>query len=69
MQGRHGKFHEAEDVSKSSFTDMVQEMIDRGFNINYLEIHKGWMEIHHPEDINSANNLFSQRNPSELSVH
>jgi len=69
MKNSHGKFHEADDASKASFTDMIQEMIDRGFNINYLEIHKGWMEIHHPEDINSANILFSQRNPSELSVH
>ena len=68
MQGRQGKFHEAEDVAKSSFTDMIQEMVDRGFNINYLEIHKGWMEIHHPEDVESANNLFSQPKPSEASV-
>jgi len=27
------------------------------------------MEIHHPEDVDSANKLFSQPNPSELSVH
>ena len=69
MKNSQGKFHEADDVSRSTFTDMVQEMIDRGFNINYLEIHKGWMEIHHPEDVDSANKLFSQPDPSELSVH
>jgi phosphoenolpyruvate phosphomutase len=69
IKNNQGNFHEAIDVSKASFTDMIQEMIGRGFNINYLEIHKGWMEIHHPEDVDSANKLFSQPNPSELSVH
>lgn len=69
MKNSQGSFHEAKDASKACFTDMIQEMINRGFNINYLEIHKGWMEIHHPEDVDSANKLFSPRNPSELSVH
>ena len=69
IKNHQGDFHETEEVSKASFTDMMQEMIDRGFNINYLEIHKGWMEIHHPEDVDSANQLFTQPNPSELSVH
>ena len=48
---------EAEDITLSTFTDLIQEMIDRGFVINFLEIHKGWMEIHNPEDIDLANNF------------
>ncbi|MEE2987558.1 MAG: phosphoenolpyruvate mutase [Nitrospinota bacterium] len=52
-----GKFQEAEDITLSTFTDLIQEMIDRGFVINFLEIHKGWMEIHNPEDIDLANNF------------
>ena len=39
-----GRFQEAEDITLSTFTDLIQEMIDRGFVINFLEIHKGWME-------------------------
>lgn len=69
LKNHKGKFQEAEDTSKACFTDLIQEMIDRGFNINYLEIHKGWMEIHCPEDIELANKLFAHQNPSEVSVH
>ncbi len=58
LKNYKGPFQEAEDVSKISFTDLIQEMIDRGFNINFLEIHKGWLEIHNREDIELANTLF-----------
>ncbi|MCF8720242.1 phosphoenolpyruvate mutase [Nitrospina gracilis] len=57
-QNLRGQIQEAEDVSKFRLTDLVQEMIDRGFNVHYLEIHKGWLEIHFPQDIELANELF-----------
>ncbi|QPJ66381.1 MAG: phosphoenolpyruvate mutase [Candidatus Nitrohelix vancouverensis] len=57
LQNYEGKFQEAEDITQFTFTDLIQEMIDRGFAVNFLEIHKGWMEIHHPEDIELANEL------------
>lgn len=69
LKNHKGKFQEAENTSKARFTDAVQEMIDRGFIIHYLEIHKGWMEIHRQEDIDSANKLFFRQNPSEVSAH
>ncbi|MFQ5450252.1 MAG: phosphoenolpyruvate mutase [Nitrospinaceae bacterium] len=50
-----GKFQEAEDIAQFTFTDLIQEMIDRGFVIHFLEIHKGWLEIHREEDIALAN--------------
>ncbi|PIQ95484.1 MAG: phosphoenolpyruvate mutase [Nitrospinae bacterium CG11_big_fil_rev_8_21_14_0_20_56_8] len=50
-----GKFQEADDIARFTFTDLIQEMIDRGFVINLLEIHQGWMEIHRVEDIELAN--------------
>ena len=50
------------------FPDLLGEMIDRGFNVHYLEIHKGWLEIHFPKDIELANELFiAQEHPSEVS--
>ncbi len=63
-----GKFQEADDVSRLRFTDLIQEMIDRGFNIHFIEIHKGWLEMHLPQDINLANELFVPRKPPELAA-
>ena len=54
-----GKFQEADDISKFKFTDLIQEMIDRGYVIHFLEIHKGWLEIHRKEDIELANHFLS----------
>ncbi len=54
-QNYKGRFQEADDITQFTFNDLIQEMIDRGFAVNFLEIHKGWMEIHHPEDIDQAN--------------
>ena len=53
-----GKIQEADSIETLTFNDLIQEMIDRGFNINFIEIHKGWLEIHAPEDIDTANRLY-----------
>ena len=55
----HGKFQEADDISQFKFTDLIQEMIDRGYVTNFLEIHKGWLEIHRTKDIDLANHFLS----------
>ena len=55
----HGKFQESDDISRLKFTDLIQEMIDRGYAIHFLEIHKGWLEIHRMEDIKLANRFLS----------
>jgi len=47
------------DISQFKFTDLIQEMIDRGYVANFLEIHKGWLEIHRAEDIDLANHFLS----------
>lgn len=57
IENYRGKFQEAEDIAHFTFTDLIQEMIDRGFIINFLEIHKGWLEIHRADDISLANKL------------
>ena len=52
-----GKFHEAESFEKASDLDMFQEIIDRGFTVNALEVYKGWIEIHNKEDIEIAEKM------------
>ncbi len=59
VKNYHGKFQEADDISLFKFTDLIQEMIDRGYVVNFLEIHKGWLEIHREEDIELANHFLS----------
>jgi phosphoenolpyruvate mutase len=49
-----GKFHEAESFDKAGITDLLQEIIDRGFAVHGLEIFKGWMEIHSRKDVEIA---------------
>lgn len=42
---QNGKFHEAESFLMADFTDIIQEMVDRGNKVHTLEINKGWLEI------------------------
>ena len=46
-----GRFHGAESFAQAGVTDMLQEVIDRGFIVHGLEVYKGWMEIHNREDV------------------
>ncbi len=55
-----GQFQEADDISRFTFTDLIQEMIDRGFAVHYMEIHKGWLEIHNAEHIALAEKSFNE---------
>ena len=50
----HGRFHEAESFDLAADTDLLQEVIDRGFTVHGLEIYQGWMEIHNREDVEIA---------------
>jgi len=59
VKNYHGKLQEAENINQFKFTDLIQEMIDRGYVANFLEIHKGWLEIHSAEDIELANHFLS----------
>ena len=47
-------FHEAGSLSKASFTDMVQELIDRGHRVDAVPIFKGWMEVDSFEEYQKA---------------
>jgi len=59
VKNYHGKLQEADNINQFKFTDLIQEMIDRGYVPNFLEIHKGWLEIHSTEDIELANHFLS----------
>jgi phosphoenolpyruvate phosphomutase len=47
-------FHEASSVSKASFTDLIQELIDQGHRVDAVTIFKGWMEVDSFEEYQSA---------------
>lgn len=43
-------FHEADAFERASFSDLFQELIDRGIPIACLDIYKGWFEVDTFED-------------------
>jgi phosphoenolpyruvate phosphomutase len=47
-------FHEAESWEKAAFTDLVQEIVDRGGEVACVDIYKGWLEIDTFEDYRRA---------------
>lgn len=47
-------FHESRNLSKGSFTDLIQEMIDRGHTVQAVPIFKGWMEVDSFEEYQKA---------------
>jgi hypothetical protein len=53
------KFHEAADFDHAGVNDIIQEIIDRGFAVNALQVYKGWIEIHNKKDKKIAEELTS----------
>ena len=49
-----GPFQEASSLEKASFADIIQELIDRGHEVNSVDIYKGWLEIDTFEDYKRA---------------
>ena len=47
-------FHEAGSFGKASFTDLLQELIDRGAHVEAVPIFKGWMEVDSFEEYQKA---------------
>jgi phosphoenolpyruvate phosphomutase len=48
------EFHEATAPFQASITDLIQELIDRGFPVHGMEVSKGWIEIHSLKDVQVA---------------
>lgn len=51
-------FHHAAFLEKAYMTDMIQELIDRGYAISNVDIKCGWQEIDTPQDLERARKLF-----------
>ncbi len=56
-KNHRGNFHSAKHFENASITDMLQEMIDRDYEIHYIETNKGWMEIHNEKDYEMAKKI------------
>lgn len=55
IQQYQGKpFQQASSLEKAYLTDMIQELIDQGYEINNTDIRGGWIEIDTPEDLEKA---------------
>lgn len=52
-------FHETESFNQAGVTDIIQEVIDRGFTVNALKVYKGWIEIHNKKDKEVAEKMIS----------
>jgi len=48
------QFHTAPSVEKAYLTDMLQELIDKGYSVSNVDIKGQWMELDTVEDINKA---------------
>ena len=56
-------FHEAQTMAMASITDILQEIINRGFKVQGREVSKGWLEIHNREDVGTAEGEIRARQP------
>jgi phosphoenolpyruvate phosphomutase len=57
---KNKKFHEAESFEKAGVIDIIQEIIDRGFTVNALQVYKGWLEVHNKKDKEIAEEMISK---------
>ena len=54
-----GKFHNAPSLEKALVSDMLQELIDSGINVEPIYVSGKWCEIDTPQDLQKARKLFS----------
>jgi phosphoenolpyruvate phosphomutase len=59
IKNHKGKFHENASIMEASIVDLLQEMIDRGFQVKCMETNKGWIEVHNKSDYETAKKIFS----------
>lgn len=55
LEAEHeGPFQSAPSLKEASFTDLLQELIDRGVDVQALDVYKGWLEVDTFEDYKRA---------------
>ena len=55
-----GTFHNSSSLSNAYITDMLQEIINCGINVNPVFTEGGWFEIDTPEDLKNAEKLINK---------
>ena len=48
------RFHDSSSLRVAYLTDMLQEIVDRGYFVHCVDIHGGWIEIDTPQDLEKA---------------
>jgi phosphoenolpyruvate phosphomutase len=55
LEAEHqGAFQEAASLRTASFTDLLQELVDRGHDVQAIDVYKGWLEVDTFEDYKRA---------------
>ena len=54
-----GVFHEASSIKKAYLTDMIQELIDLGIDVEPIFISNRWCEVDTMQDLKNAEKIFS----------
>jgi len=55
LESEHsGPFQEAESLAHATVTDLLQELVDRGHNVQAVDVYKGWLEVDTFEDYKRA---------------
>lgn len=54
------RFHDAVSIDKAYLTDMLQELIDRGYPVHNVDINGGWFEIDTPQDLQMARKVWNK---------
>ncbi len=58
LKNSKGPFQEVESIRKADFSDILQEIIDKGYKVNYVETHKGWLELQTEKDFELVSEYF-----------
>ena len=58
--GSDSSFHEAPCARQASFTDVIQELVEKGHKATCVEISSGWMEIHSFDDYKRAGTMLAR---------
>lgn len=54
------RFQEADSFETADMNDLIQEVIDRGYEVSAYEVNTGWIEIENREDYNHALEMLSE---------
>jgi len=55
-----GRFHDATTIQKAYLTDMLEELIVRGYSIYSVDIKEGWVELDTDQDLEYAKQLIRE---------